>query len=264
MLDVTMVGCGAIGRGILAELGDDAGVEVTQIIVSSEQADAVRAEFPQITVATCMDELPVRPKLLIECAGHGAVVEHIVPALQNGIDSIVCSIGALSEPDLPQKLESAARESGAQVQLVAGAIGGIDAIAAARFGGLDRVVYTGRKPPHGWLGTPAEDTLDLGALNDAAQFFAGSAREAALAFPKNANVAATVSLSGMGLDQTEVHLIADPAVSRNVHHVRAEGAFGELELKLSGFPLESNPKTSALTVFSAVRALRNHAAPLVI
>jgi len=264
MLDVTMVGCGAIGRSVIAALEDDADVRVTQVIVPAGEVAAVRADFPHVAVATGLQALPARPGILLECAGHRAVLEQLLPALEQGIDCVLCSVGALSEPGLPEKLEAAACASGARVQLIAGAIGAIDAIAAARIGGLDSVVYTGRKPPHGWKDTPAEDAFDLDRMTEAGVLFEGSARDAARLFPKNANVAATVSLAGIGLDRTRVRLIADPAVDRNQHHVRAEGAFGELEFRIAGRTLPGNPKTSALTVYSAVRALRNHARPLAI
>ncbi len=265
-LRIALVGCGAIGTSVLELLRDDPAFAVAAIVVPADGAAAAQATAqrlaPDARVVAAVP--PSGIDLVLEAAGHAAIGEHVVPALRRGTPCVVASVGALSAQGLAEQLEAAAAAGGTQVQLIAGAIGAIDALAAARIGGLESVRYTGRKPPRAWKDTPAEQGRDLDALTEACVIFEGSAREATLLYPKNANVAATVSLAGLGLDRTLVRLIADPAVADNVHLVEAAGAFGGFELTMRNKPLAANPKTSALTVYSAVRALRNRAAALVI
>ncbi|VCU68470.1 L-aspartate dehydrogenase [Pigmentiphaga humi] len=263
MLRISMIGSGAIGTSVLSLLKNDPDVSVDSVIVAEhtlEQARAAIAEIaPKAQVVTRLDEAGQRPDLLVECAGHGALRAHVLPALEQGIPCVVVSIGALSDVELARELEAAAARGKTQIQLLSGAIGGIDALAAARIGGLDSVVYTGSKPALAWKDTPADGQFELEALTEPTVIFEGPAGEAARLFPKNANVAATLSLAGVGLDKTRVRLIADPASKENVHHVEANGAFGSFEITMRGKPLAANPKTSALTVYSVVRAIGNQA-----
>jgi aspartate dehydrogenase len=265
MLKLALIGSGAIGASVLQLLHGDADVCVAYVIVPEPhqaEARAVVAQWaPGAQVLDCIpDNASAAPDLVVECAGHSAIADHVLPALARGIPCVVASIGAMSAPGMALALEQAAKQGGTQVQLLSGAIGGIDALAAARIGGLDRVVYTGRKPPAAWKGTPAQDLCDLDGLTRAFCIFDGSAEQAAQLYPKNANVAATLAFAGLGLQRTQVQLFADPAVQENVHHVAASGAFGSFELTMRGKPLAANPKTSALTVYSVVRAIRNRAA----
>ena len=264
-LDVLLIGGGAIGQVVLRETLGDLRLRITHVLDVPQVRERLQQTVgPEIQVISSLEELAALPDVVIECAGHPAVKSHVPALLREGVDVLLISVGSLAEPGLAQMLEEAALEGGAQLTLASGAIAGIDAIASARVAGLDEVIYTGRKPPIGWFDTPAEKVCDLRNLTQATVIFEGSAGEAARLYPKNANVAATVSLAGLGLERTRATLIADPAVTQNIHNVRARGAFGELEVTISGKPLADNPKTSALAAYNAVRLLRNRVAALVI
>ena len=255
MRKLTLVGFGAIGRTLHARLQGHPGVLVDHIVVPPHSVDAVQREVGDTVKVG--STVPDDTYLLLECAGHGALTTHVLQALERGVECAVLSVGALCEPGLPEKLADAARRGGAQIHLLPGAMGGVDAIAAARLNGLDSVTYTGRKPPQGWRGTPAEEVVDLDKLTAPAVILEASAREAARLYPRNANVAATIALAGLGLDDTRVRLIADPTVTENIHQIDVRGAFGEMQITMRNKPLADNPKTSALTVLSALRFLDN-------
>ncbi|VWX54567.1 aspartate dehydrogenase [Novosphingobium sp. 9U] len=255
---VGMIGDGSIARAVRAALGP--GAPVVGILARCPREGLDEA----MRVETMADLLAREPDVVVECAGHEAVRAYGAEVLRAGLSLMIVSTGVLADAALAKALAAAAEEGGAQLVLASGAMAGIEGLSAARLGGLERVRYVGRKPALAWRGTPAEDLLDLGALSEPAVFFRGHAREAALAYPKNSNVAATVALAGIGFDRTEVELVADPTIATNVHELCFEGADGSFEVRIAGAPSAANPKTSALTAHSIVRLLNGMAAPIVI
>jgi aspartate dehydrogenase len=248
-----LIGNGAIARYAAQSL-KSLGHDVAAILVRPNRVDDVRAIYgSDVVVVSAIAQMPSDLDLIVECAGHQALHQYGAEALQSGFSVVTVSIGALADQALATALQEAATRGQSALHLASGAIGGLDALRAARAGALSEVRYIGRKPPLGWRGSPAEDVLDLDQpMTQAQTHFTGTAREAALAYPKNANVAAAVALSSLGLDDTQVALIADPTVTTNIHEVHATGAFGTLHVTISGNALPENPKSSALAAMSVV------------
>jgi aspartate dehydrogenase len=266
LLKVLVIGLGAIGMEVLRHLDADPAIRVTSSLVRPARLASKRLRrMPLgIQVAHNVDEIEELPDFALECAGPDAIGEHVIPLLRRGVSVGVCSVGAFIEDGLARDVRRAAAAGKAQAHLLAGAVGGVDALSAARLLGLDSVTLTSRKPPMGWSGTLAEQVCDLNALIEPVVLFHGSARQAARLFPRNANSAATVALAGVGLEKTEVTLVADPSVSSNTHEIDARGAFGQMRFVTSNKPLAENPKTSALAALSAIRAIRNQVAAVVV
>jgi aspartate dehydrogenase len=208
--------------------------------------------------------LAAGPALIVECAGHAAVAAHSAAILNSGVDLIIASTGSLADELLLTTIRDALRNSSARVRLPAGAVPGIDALSAARLAGLTKVSLQSSKPPSAWLGSAAEATCQLDALKTPTLIFQGDAREAAISFPRNANVAATVALAGLGFEHTWVRLVADPTLSQNVHRLEAQGTFGEMTLEVRAHPMPDNPRTSYLAALSIMRLLENETAGIAI
>jgi aspartate dehydrogenase len=270
-----IIGAGGMAGTVLSALAEalPAPLEAVSLLVRAgrEEEGAALLERSGGRLATrravhseCGVFLADAPDLVVECAGHGAVREHGEAVLSAGADLLVISIGALSDDELHDRLKAAAERGGGQLVLPAGAVGGIDALAAARLSGLEDVTYTGRKPPRAWRGTRAEALLDLDGLMEPTTFFEGTAREAARDYPQNANVAATVALAGRGMDATRVRLVADPGIAYNLHEVSVRSSAAEFTIRLEGRPSPDNPKTSLTAGYSIAREVLNRILPVVV
>ena len=203
-----------------------------------------------------------KPDVVLEAASHDAVREHLVPFLEHGISVIVLSAGALTDDRLRQDAEGAAEKSGALLYVPSGGIGGLDALQSACRAGVDEVSIQVAKPPAAWKGIPYVEALgvELGRLKGPHTLFEGSARDGVPHFPQNVNIAAVLSLAGVGLDRTRLKVVADPGLTANTHTIRVSGRTGRFTVVLENVPTPDNPKTSWLACCSALSALRSVAA----
>ena len=265
MLEIVLIGAGAMATEVVTHLkADEGAVRIAAAIVLPAEVARAKELLPKAAILTSVDELKGKPGLAVECAGHAGLGQHGTALLRRGIDLLVASTGALSDRSLYDRLAAATTEGGAHMLLVSGAVGGIDALTAAKVAGLTKVVYTSRKPPRSWKNTPAEKVTDLDRVTAPVVLFTGPADEAARLYPQNANVAATIALAGIGFDKTECTLIADPSASGNIHRIEVQAVSGEFFIELRGKALAANPKTSMLAALSVVRAIRNRSAAIVI
>ena len=144
-----------------------------------------------------------------------------------------------------------------------GALLGLDAVTAAAEGRIHSVRMITRKPPRGLAGAPylVASGISVDGLNTAKRVFAGTAREGAAGFPENVNVAAALSLAGIGPDRTLLEIWADPAVERNCHTIEVDSDSSRFTLSIENVPSE-NPRTGRITALSVLAVLRKIQAPL--
>ncbi len=259
---VGLLGGGTIARLVLDAIrqGALAGADVVAIAGrnSASRAAALAKDHGVPYVTGCDALLARRPEVVLEAASHDAVREQLVPLLKAGVHTIVLSAGALVDDGLRLAAERAAGASGALLYVPSGGIGGLDALRAASAAGVDEVAIEVAKPPAAWKGIAYVQALriDLERLETRRTLFAGAAREGVPHFPQNVNIAAVLSLAGVGLDLTRLVVIADPALERNTHTIRVSGPTGRFSIVMENVPSPENPKTSWLACYSALAALR--------
>jgi aspartate dehydrogenase len=258
---IGLIGYGQIGRSVAdavrAGLAGDA--EIGVILVR----DATKAAGTPDEAHVVTDPAQLYASdaaVVVEVGGHAALREHIGAVLEADKDVLTVSVGAFADPAFFAEIERLTQRTGRRVLVPSGAIAGLDMISAAALAPLDSVTHTTRKHPRAFtpeqLGTTAQVTEPM-------LLFDGPARDGVGRFPENVNVAAAVSLAGIGLDRTRLRVYADPTVTRNVHEVEVIGHFGQLSLRVENQP-SANPKTGRVVPLSVAKALRNLTAPIVI
>lgn len=261
MVRIGLIGYGQIGRSVAdaVRAGDAGDTELVAILVR----DPARvAGTPDEHLATTDPGrlYACQADLVVEVGGHEALREHVAGVLEGGKDVMTLSVGALADPEFFAQLEGLTARTGRRVLVPSGAIAGLDMISAAALAPLDSVTHTTRKPPKAFT---AEQLGTTDPVTEPRLLFDGPARDGVGRFPENVNVAAAVSLAGIGLDRTRLRVYADPTVTRNTHEVEVSGHFGRLTLKVENEP-SANPKTGRVVPLSVAKALRSLTAPIVI
>jgi len=247
-----IIGCGAIGTDV-AHAADNM-KEIEKIYLHDLKPEASKKLCSTLKkgsiqpVAEFLDDVD----LVFEAASQQAVGQYAMQVLTANKDMVIMSIGSLFDDALRKKLETTARKNNCKIYLPSGAVCGIDGVLAASIERLDSVTLVTTKSPAS-LGIQVEDRTVV---------FEGSAREAVKRFPKNINVAACLSIAGVGFDETKVEIVADPVESRISHKILAHGRFGRLRAEVENMPNPNNPKSSYLASLSAIAILRRVINPI--
>ncbi len=262
-LKVAVGGLGTIGLPVARAL--DSGIHGLELAAVSardrDKAARNMADFANPVPVLGLAELAAQADIVVESAPAAVFAELAEAAVEAGRILVTVSCGALLDRmDLVER----ARETGARIVIPTGALLGLDAVRAAAEGTILSARMVTRKPPASLAGAPylAEQGIDLEGLSEARKIFEGTAREGAHGFPANVNVAAALSLAGVGPDETRLEIWADPAQTRNAHKIVIEAEAARLEMQIENVPSEENPRTGKLTPLSVIAALRGLTAPL--
>jgi aspartate dehydrogenase len=255
---VAIAGLGAIGMRVAEALDRDeiAGMRLVAVSARDKTRAAARvAAFTAPPAVVDATALARHADIVVECAPKTIFESVARSAVEAGRIFIPLSVGALLDH---MELVERARETGARILAPTGAIIGLDAVRAMAVGDIHEVTLQTRKPPGGLAGAPylVENGVDLDAITEATRVFAGTAREAARGFPANVNVAAALSLAGIGPDRTMVEVWADPEINRNVQSVHIVSESGEADMTIRNIPSDENPRTGKITALSVIACLR--------
>lgn len=258
-MKICVIGCGAIGTTIARAVEEMPDIETTYLTDRSQEC-ATRLQEHTKKVQYVPDIVPVLSeiRLVAEAASQDAARYYVPLALSAGVDTLIMSVGVFQDEEFQNDAFRLAKRKGAKVFIPSGAIGGIDALSAASIEGMDEVTLTTTKPPSAFGPNPYLDAKGVvpADIRVRTEIFHGSAREAVRHFPQNINIAATISLAGIGFEKTMIRLVCDPQVKTNEHNLKAKGKFGELDVVTRNMPSPKNPKTSYLAALSAISAIK--------
>lgn len=260
---VGLLGCGTIGSQLALavdshKIANASLVGLFDVSASNIQNLKAKLSSSPKSYSDFSSFLATGADIVIEAASQDAVRTFGRTVLEAGKDLMVMSAGALADDDFLVELLRAAAMKNRRIYVPTGAIAGIDAIRSVKQL-LDSVTLTTTKSPNALAGAPFFDTsgIRLDEITKTTVIYEGTAADAVKAFPVNVNVAAVLSLAGIGFDKTKVRIVADPQATTNQHEIAATGSFGEIKIKVNNVPSLVNPKTSFLAVLSAIECLRS-------
>jgi aspartate dehydrogenase len=255
-LKIGLAGLGAVGLGVARRL--ETGVPgLVLVAIAVRDVGKAKRNLPQAGASVAIlsiEALAQSCDVVVECLPPQLFRTVATSAIEAGRIFMPLSVGQLLENwDLVER----AKQTSARILVPTGALLGLDAVRAAAEGTVHSVTMVSRKPPNGLEGAPylVERGISLKDLKEPRKIFEGSAREGARGFPANVNVAAALSLAGIGPDKTRLEIWADPALTRNTHRIEVDADTARFSMAIEGIPSE-NPRTGRIVPLSVIAALR--------
>ncbi len=245
-MTVGILGCGAI-TSIITDFAAQGKLGVNLKFFYDQNLERAKNLATRIDgmVVNDVNDMLNHVDLVIEAASPQAVVNIVPKILERGKDVIIMSVGTLLDLEFKNKLERIALKNKSRIYTPSGAIVGLDGIKAASVGEITEVNLVTRKPPE-----------SLGILIDEETvLYDGKASDAVRKFPQNMNVAAALSIACD--KEADVKIIADPSIDHNIHEVHVVGDFGEFTTTTQNRSCTTNPKTSVLAAYSAIKLLKS-------
>ncbi len=266
ILKIGIAGCGAIGSSLAQVICNEfsARAELSGLYdIDAEKASflADKLNNPKLAVLN-LEGMINRSDLVIEAAKADSSLDIARKAVSLSKDVMVMSVGGIAQHY--KELRDLAQEHNVKVYIPSGAVCGIDGLKAAACGKIKKVILTTKKPPKAFLGVlyVLKQKIRLDNITNDTVIFEGSAASAAKFFPQNINVAATLSLAGIGLENTIVRIVASPGAVKNIHEIEIESNSGTITTRTENIIHPDNPKTSYLAVLSAIAVLRQILEPI--
>lgn len=253
MIKVGVCGCGTIGAYLINTILTQYTKKICLVGVTEVNQDnllKLRRSLKKKINNFSLEGLVRKSDLVIEAA-HGSIVPELIEYIIKYKKQIMLmSVGGLL---IKKGLLKRIQDNKIKLYVPSGAIAGLDALKAARMGKIKKVTLTTKKPVAGLIGAPylIKNKIDLRALKKDKVVFQGTALQAVAAFPQNINVAAILSIAGIGGTKTRVCIIASPKTKRNTHTIEIEGDFGTILTCTENVASKLNPKTSMMAILSA-------------
>jgi aspartate dehydrogenase len=247
-----IIGCGAIGSDVAKAADKMSEIEIIYLFDIDKKSELKLNKIIKKSEIKPVRDFLDNVDVVFEAASQNAVKKYAELILKEGKDIIIMSVGSLFDDTFRMKLENIAKKKQCKIYLPSGAVCGIDGIISANVDIIDEVTLVTTKPPKS-LGQKIEKRTLL---------FEGCARDAVKNFPRNINVAANLSLAGVGLDNTKVEIVADPVATRISHKILAHGKFGRLRAEVENMPNPNNPGSSYMASLSAIATLKRIINPI--
>lgn len=257
MIRLGLYGCGRLNKIVVDcyNKGLLDGFEIVGCYSKTKESREEMANSLNVKPCDTYDELLKRNiDYLVEATNPLATKAILEKTINNKVNIILLSIGALADEDYYKNIINLAKENNVRIHLASGAIAGFQVLRTANIMGLTKSSLTNTKGPRALSRTTLyKEKMEV----ENVVAFEGSAYNAIQNLPTGINVGVATALATMGVHDTNILIQSKPGFIGDSQCIDIE--CGE-EIKAH---LDVYSRTSDIAGYSVVALLQNLISPIV-